>query len=106
MSCQDIDAARRHTQLIGDAFTREVFGGDFLQWGAERFEGAYHTCGVFGRRVDPDVEIAGGTRPAMERQRVCADDQKAHLSLDERAQQIDKVGVHLADRHVAARGRG
>ena len=58
------------------------------------FERAYHAVRILRRRLDPHIEIAGGPRLGVEGERVRSDDQKADVSVDERAQQIDKVLVH------------
>ena len=95
-----------HPDLIRDTFTREIVGRNAIERRAKGGERAHHARGVFGRRIDPQIEITGGARTAVQREGVCPHDEKADVSGDERAQQIDKVRVHRAGRLAAARVPG
>jgi hypothetical protein len=62
------DAAWRHANLIGDAFAREILLRDLGQRSPECTGRANHPPGIFRRRLDPHDQIAGRSRPAMERE--------------------------------------
>src|SRR5262249_3605676 len=91
---QNIDTPRCDTDLVDDARRGEIRFLDLVHWGTKGRQRTDDAARVFRRRVDPDVEVACGTRSPVDGQRIRADDHEPHASVDERAQQIDKVFVH------------
>jgi len=101
---QDVDASGCDTHLKDHAGAGEVGLRDLIHRRAEGSESPNHANRILRRRVDPDVQVAGGPRPAVQSQRVGADDQEADVMVDERSQQIDKVLVHRGTRPATATG--
>jgi len=61
---------------------------------SEATQRRHHASGVLWCRLDPDVEVAGGSRLRVRGNGVGTNDQEARFSLEQREQQISKVLVH------------
>src|SRR5687768_363507 len=82
---EDVDSPRRYTDLIRHTRYREIGLADVLHRRAERCQCTHDTGRVRRAGLDPDVEISGGSRPPMDRERIGTDDEKTYVSGDERA---------------------
>ncbi len=60
----------------------------------ELLERSPYAGGVIRRALDPDVDIAGGARHTVDRERVCPDHQEAGVGGEKGIQEIDEVGIH------------
>jgi len=67
--------------LIGDAWAREILGGEPAEWCAEFTERGQDASGVLARRLHPEIEILGGARMAVSRDGVRSDDEVPDLVL-------------------------
>ena len=67
-------------------------------------ERPHHSGGVVGRWLDPHVEVARRSRPAVDRERVGADDEESDVTVGERSQQIEEVLIHRGTRRGDAIG--
>ncbi len=74
----------------GKQLARLPPSADFgLPGGSQHYAG-----GVFRRALDPDVDIAGSARHAVDRERVCPDHQESGVGGEKGAQEIDEVRIH------------
>ena len=101
-----IDATWREPDLVGDAFARKIGFRDVGCWRSERPKGAHDASSIVRCGVDPDIKVPGRARAAMKRERVGAHHEKADVSGDERAQQIDKIRVHRSCLRAGATSAG
>jgi len=92
---QDVDAARRHSELVHSARLHEVGDGNAVrvQGRTERLQSRNDTPSVGLHRIDPQVEILGESRPRMEGHGIPADDQESDFMVAECGQQISVVAV-------------
>jgi len=95
---ENVDPARFHSHLECDAGRGKIGFGNILERSAESSKRVHDLRCVFWGGFDPNIEIARRSRPGMDRHGIRADDDKSHPSVDEGAQQIDKVRVQSRPR--------
>jgi len=63
---------------------------------AEAGKSLHHAVGVLRSRVDPDVEVSGGSRNAVNGHRMRSDNEKPRAGLAQSLEQVTEVLVHGA----------
>lgn len=93
---KQVDAIRRQAELRNDVWLNEVLGAnaEVDDRSAEVRESGDQPRRVTGRALDPDVQVAGGTRNTVNPQRVRVNHEKSNLRSDQRAKHVAKVVDH------------
>ena len=78
---EEVDFARRNSKTELSSRSGEVVLGDTVQWNSENKECPHQLAGVFGRRLQPNVEILGIAGLGMVDHRISTGDEVADLTL-------------------------
>ena len=90
----DVDSIGWKTHLENDAWSGKVLKGQVQEWCPELIKSVPYLLGILWIRLDPDIEILGESRRAMNRKGIPADDEEFSVCGVQCGKQISEVGVH------------